>query len=159
MICGLSACMNNTFVHSSAKELCSHTYRHVMYYACKNTYTFCPRNSCFVHVLYTNNMSTTREHGKGKENKSCRAWCCSNYRNIWCLSVCRREAIGSLMGQLQELRSSRATDEARVGSLRRELQDTSQELRESLSRNNRQVGHTFLLTHSGKLLREDLRIS
>jgi chromosome segregation ATPase len=50
-----------------------------------------------------------------------------------------REAIGSLMGQLQELRSSRATDEARVGSLRRELQDTSQELRESLSRNNRQA--------------------
>ena len=75
------------------------------------------------------------------------------------LSVCRREAIGSLMGQLQELRSSRATEEARVGSLRRELQDTSQELRESLSRNNRQVGHTFLLTHSGKLLRGDLRIS
>ena len=80
-------------------------------------------------------------------------------RNIWCLSVFRREAIGSLMGQLQELRSSRATEEARVGSLRRELQDTSQELRESLSRNNRQVGHTFLLTHSGKLLRGDRRIS
>ena len=60
MICGLSACMNNTFVHSSAKELCSHIYRHVMYYDCKNTYTFVP----VIHSLYMYNIQIIcREHG------------------------------------------------------------------------------------------------
>ena len=60
-----------------------------------------------------------------------------------CVCVCNREAIGSLMAQLQDLRSSCATEEAKVSSLRRELYDTSKELGEALSRNNRQVSsHT-----------------
>lgn len=53
--------------------------------------------------------------------------------------VLLREAIGSLMAQLQELRSSCATEAAKVSSLRKELQDTSRELGEALSRINRQV--------------------
>ena len=51
-----------------------------------------------------------------------------------------REAIGSLMGQLQEVRLSCATGEAKIGSLKKELQDTSSELSEASARVNRQVG-------------------
>ena len=57
-----------------------------------------------------------------------------------------REAIGSLMSQLQEVRASRDSAEARVSSLRKELQDTSRELGESLLRNNRQVSQSSLIT-------------
>ena len=48
------------------------------------------------------------------------------------------------MSQLQEVRASRDSEEARVSSLRKELQDTSRELGESLSRNNRQVSQSLL---------------
>ena len=63
------------------------------------------------------------------------------------LCVCTREAIGSLMGQLQEVRSSCGEEEAKVNSLRRELQDTSRELSEALSTINRQV-NTHTRTHT-----------
>ena len=47
------------------------------------------------------------------------------------------------MAQLQEVRTSRDTEEAKVSSLKKELQDTSRELGESLTRNNRQVSHSL----------------
>lgn len=53
--------------------------------------------------------------------------------------VVPREAIGSLMAQLQEVRASCADEEAKVSSLRKELQDTSRELGEALSKINLQV--------------------
>lgn len=59
-----------------------------------------------------------------------------------------REAIGSLMGQLQEVRLSCATGEAKIGSLKKELQDTSSELSEALARVNRQV-HVLVHVHVG----------
>ena len=46
------------------------------------------------------------------------------------------------MAQLQEVRTSRDTEEAKVSSLKKELQDTSRELGESLTRNNCQVSHS-----------------
>ena len=58
-----------------------------------------------------------------------------------------REAIGSLMAQLQEVRSSLATEKARVGTLKKELQDTSRELGEAASRINRQVSTSRSVVH------------
>ena len=52
------------------------------------------------------------------------------------------------MGQLQEVRSSCGEEEAKVNSLRRELQDTSRELSEALSTINRQVNTHTTHTHS-----------
>ena len=62
-----------------------------------------------------------------------------------CVCVCVREAIGSRMGQEQELRFSCSEEEVRVSSLRRELQDTSREITEALSNNNCQVIHILTL--------------
>ena len=51
--------------------------------------------------------------------------------------------MSSLMGQLQEVRSSCAAEEAKVSSLKKELQDTSRELGEALSHSNRQVSGVY----------------
>ena len=69
-----------------------------------------------------------------------------------CVCECVREAIGSLMGQVQELRFSCSEEEARVNSLRRELQDTSRELSNTLSNNNRQVLTTYCIIIMSKCL-------
>lgn len=43
------------------------------------------------------------------------------------------------MGQLQEIKSLHTTEEAKLGSLKKELQDTSQELSEAAAQINQQV--------------------